>query len=169
VQPYQRNPSAGAVEHVRRESSVGRGRLRGFDAARLRDARRAANLTLEVLAARADVSQAAIGAWELGSNAPEPQWIASVCRVLGITIRSLVNLAEEEAELRDFRSWRGLSQRQVASALGISDTLLGKIERHVRRPYPEQLDELAELYQVDTEMLAASWERGHNAMLHGTD
>ena len=58
------------------------------------------------------------------------------------------------SELREVRTMRNLSLRDVESATGISNAYLSQLENgKVKKPSPHFLHKLAKLYEVDYEML----------------
>jgi transcriptional regulator with XRE-family HTH domain len=62
--------------------------------ARIRELRAARNLTLEELAARADVSRAMLSRIERGESSPTAQLLGKVCGGLGVTLSVLFAAAE---------------------------------------------------------------------------
>jgi len=62
----------------------------------------------------------------------------------------LVTLGER---LRTLRELEELSLREVASAIGIDTSLLGKIERNERQPTKEQIKHIATFFNSDEKQL----------------
>jgi len=56
-------------------------------------------------------------------------------------------------QLRTIREKLRLSLREVATAIGIDTSLLGKIERNERQATKEQVKQLAIFYDIDEKML----------------
>lgn len=139
---------------------MARGRLRGFRPDRLRAARHAAGLTQEQLAIRADVSRASIGSWEAGRAAPDPRSGFRVAHALRLRVQSLTSITATEAEPSDFRVWRGLTRPMVEELSGVTEPVLGQIERFVTRPTPSTASRLARLFDTDRRTYLAAWERG---------
>jgi hypothetical protein len=65
-----------------------------------------------------------------------------------------VTVEAAEANLKDLRSWAGLTQTEVRDQLSVRD--LGAMERGARPVPSALLPRLAELYRVDEETLAAA-------------
>ena len=64
--------------------------------------------------------------------------------------KSITTIGEK---LRTLREKAALSLREVASAIGIDTSLLGKIERNERQPTKEQLKQIATFFKVDEKLL----------------
>ena len=56
-------------------------------------------------------------------------------------------------QLRSLREQRKLSLREVASAIGIDTSLLGKIERNERQVTKEQIKLVAKFFKYDEQLL----------------
>ena len=58
--------------------------------------------------------------------------------------------------LKQLRSDLGLSLRQAAEKLGISESFLSQIENGKRRPSPDLLEEISELFLCDKDVASIS-------------
>lgn len=67
-----------------------------FNRRRLREARKARDLSQSQLAGRIGAHFTSISDWETGKNAPSGRHVASLCRELGITAEQLYDEEEEE-------------------------------------------------------------------------
>ena len=68
--------------------------------------------------------------------------------------------------LGNLRRERGLSQRQVAGALGVSQALLSHYETDAREPRLEFVVRISEYYNVTTDyLLGRTMERGNGASI----
>lgn len=144
-----------------RELGVGvsRSAVRGFSAARLRRYRLARKANIADLADAAGVSEQTVSAWETGRAAPTPELLAKVAAELRLTVADLVPIPNDQLGLSDLRAQAGMTQGRAAEALGISATLLGRIEKG-RKEYDEtRAAQLAELYKVTSELVAEVWQR----------
>lgn len=56
----------------------------------IRTARRKAGLTQVALARKLNVTQAAVGCWEIGRSIPRPETLATLCKLLEIPVEKLL-------------------------------------------------------------------------------
>ncbi|BBE49126.1 helix-turn-helix transcriptional regulator [Rhodococcus erythropolis] len=148
-----------------RELGVGvsRSAVRGFSAARLRRYRLARKANIADLADAAGVSEQTVSAWETGRAAPTPELLAKVAAELRLTVADLVPIPNDQLGLSDLRAQAGMTQGRAAEALGISATLLGRIEKG-RKEYDEaRAAQLAELYKVTPELVSEVWQRDRDS------
>ncbi|MGH3501397.1 MAG: helix-turn-helix domain-containing protein [Nocardioidaceae bacterium] len=131
--------------------------VRGWSPTALRQARRAAGLTQEDLAAEAGCAPSAIGIWESGRYGPQPRHAVALAAALELSIHDLLDIDPADATVRDLRAWVGLTQTDVREALSLRD--IGAIERGTRPIPPDVLPRLAELYGVDEATLRTAAER----------
>ena len=70
-------------------------------------------------------------------------------------------MAEKTTKLADklylLRAERRLQSKDVASVIGVEPPMYSRIEKGERNIKPEQLQKLAEFYQIDIEELHALW------------
>jgi transcriptional regulator with XRE-family HTH domain len=89
----------------------------GFDAERLRAARRAAHLTQRQLADQVGVTETAIANWEGGGRSPRVDRLGQLARALGVRPIDLTDAAGTGTpSLLQLRLGAGLLQEQVAEA-----------------------------------------------------
>ncbi|NMM90675.1 transcriptional regulator [Rhodococcus sp. SRB_17] len=144
-----------------RELGVGvsRSAVRGFSAARLRRYRQARKATIEDLADAAGVAAQTVSAWETGRAAPTPELLAKVAAELRLTVADLVPIPSDELGLSDLRVQAGMTQAHAAADLGISATLLGRIEKG-RKEYDDlRAQQLATLYGATKVLVSEAWQR----------
>ena len=142
---------------------MARGRLRGFDPARLRVARLALGITQEQLAIRTGVTRSVITSWEAGKNAPDPRRAKVLAELLDITIAGLTALEEPDVRPADYRAWSGLTREGLSDLTGIGVNLLAEIERYVRQPSNDLVKRIAEALSMEPTTYAAAWDRGRHA------
>ncbi|WP_158171131.1 helix-turn-helix domain-containing protein [Rhodococcus sp. JT-3] len=144
-----------------RELGVGvsRSAVRGFSAARLRRYRQARKATIEDLADAAGVSAQTVSAWETGRAAPTPELLAKVAAELRLTVADLVPIPSDQLGLSDLRVQAGMTQGRAAEALGISATLLGRIEKGRKEFDDARAQQLAELYGAAKALVSEAWQR----------
>ena len=65
--------------------------------------------------------------------------------------RKLVSTFGEQ--LRSMREYKKMSLREVATAIGIDNSLLGKIERNERQATKEQIKLIAKFFNYDEKLL----------------
>lgn len=142
---------------------VARRGVRGFSPAGLRTHRTRARLTLEDLADRAGVSVQALSAWERAVNSPGVKPLGAVAAALRISVSNLVPVPDGRLELDHLRVRAVLTQDEVAIALGVSATVVAKMERGRTPVNPVRAEELAQLYGTQVEDIAAAWDRTNQA------
>lgn len=148
-----------------RELGVGvsRSAVRGFSAARLRRYRQARKATIEDLADAAGVSAQTVSAWETGRAAPTPELLAKVAAELRLTVADLVPIPSDQLGLSDLRVQAGMTQGRAAEALGISATLLGRIEKGRKEFDDSRAQQLADLYNVAKPLVGEAWQRDRDS------
>jgi transcriptional regulator with XRE-family HTH domain len=93
----------------------------GFDAERLRAARRDARLTQRELAAQVGATETAIANWEGGGRSPRVDRLAQLARALGVRPIDLTDAAGTGTpSLLQLRLGAGLLQEQVAERAGMT-------------------------------------------------
>lgn len=108
----------------------GRQGAAGFNAARLRAAREAADLTQGALAAAADAHVKEVREWESGRRVPQVEAVAALARALHISPLDLLDRdADQALTLQDLRAAAGHSQEATAELAGLQRATYAKIER----------------------------------------
>ncbi|SMG57791.1 DNA-binding transcriptional regulator, XRE-family HTH domain [Rhodococcus rhodochrous J3] len=133
--------------------------LRGFDREALIDLRTEKGYTRGDLARFAEVSVAAVRAWESGQATPQVDRLARVAAALDVPMSELVRISPHDRYLGDLRVQAGLTQPQLALQAGISTASLSSLElgeTSLREPVAERL---ARALGVDTAEVRAAYER----------
>lgn len=136
---------------------MSRSGVRHFSGARLRRLRERRGWSVDDLAGKADVSRQAISSWETAKALPTPALLKKIAAALQVSIEDLVPIPSGDVQLSDLRVRKGLTQTQVAKALGVSATLIVDIERGRKPVNDERLKFLAELYSVSSDDVKAAW------------
>src|SRR5699024_241781 len=87
-----------------------------------------------------------------------PHLLGRVAAALNITIQDLVVLPPEKAMLSDLRTQAGLTQADVARALEISPSTLGRIEKGRKAIDDELPAALAAVYETTTDRVIRAWD-----------
>ncbi|MHD0283764.1 helix-turn-helix domain-containing protein [Rhodococcus pyridinivorans] len=138
---------------------LARSGIHGFSGARLRRYRQALDMTMADLADAAEVSEATVSAWETGRAAPTPPLLKRVADVLRVTVPDLAPIQESRMTLSDLRALAGLTQAEAARELGISATVLGRIEKGRKEYDKDRAASMTKLYGVKSSVVKAVWER----------
>ncbi len=138
---------------------------RGFDPRRLRALRRERGLTQAELAEQVGVRRTYFIQWERDrapATAPSPKMLCRLADALEVEPWQLTSIPPTEALLSDLRTWSGLSQPDLASALGIPETSLSAVERG-QRPLGDELAEaLAPHLGCSVGEVRAAYERARH-------
>lgn len=133
--------------------------LRGFDADRFRRRRLELNLTRADLGRLADISAAAVTAWEQGRRKPQVDTLARAAVVLKAPLEQLVRVPRDQRYVGDLRVIQGLTQPALALKIGVSTAMLGAIERGEARLTPTTTAALAEALEASPEEVFRAWQR----------
>ena len=130
----------------------------GRELRRLREER---GLTLQQLALRSGSREGSIWHYEHGRTRPPLRVVAAFAEALDVSPDQLERLLPPQPEttplgreLKRLRQERGLSQRQLATRLGCSPTLMSHYERGRKRPRTAVLTVLARALDVPKERLS---------------
>ncbi|ATY17237.1 XRE family transcriptional regulator (plasmid) [Amycolatopsis sp. AA4] len=132
---------------------------RGFDPEALAAARRQRGLSRGDLARLADISPAAVASLETGRRQPQVDSLARIAAALGIAVRDLVPIPDEQRHLSDLRVHAGLTQAALAAAIGVSPTRLGALERAEQALADDLARRLADALSVSPSTIRAAWTR----------
>lgn len=113
----------------RRRTHMTRKVLRGFSAAAFADARRTRGLSVSDLSRLADIGASTIHSWEAGTRTPQVDLLAKAMKILKAPISEVVLIAPPDRYPGDWRVMNGLTQPELAAAIGIATTTLRGIER----------------------------------------
>lgn len=144
---------------------MGRRVQRGFD----REAFRAALSTAKGngvprsdLARLAGISAATIRGWDRRGGAPDIERLSRLCAVLGVEVTDFVRVPDNETLPSDLRIRKGLTQVQLATAAGLSTTVVSGFERGESRWSPAKAATLAAVLGVSADDLAQAWQRARD-------
>lgn len=98
-----------------------RGGLLAFSGTRLAKSRVAAGLTQSRLAEIISTTQTRISDWERGVTSPHPSLIPPLAAAVGLDALAFLGADPDAPSLGDLRLAAGMSRRQLAAELGISD------------------------------------------------
>jgi len=130
----------------------------------LRKARADAELRADELARLIGVTRQAVTSWENGRSRPSPVTLLALSKALRVPTADLAPIREIDLRISDLRSQAGLTQADVAGALGVSTTVVGDLERGFRPVDTGQADVLAELYQVAPARVHTIWQQTYDAV-----
>lgn len=136
--------------------------LRGFSATAFQSARRANQLTRGELARLADISTGAVTAWENARATPQADTLAKVTSILGIAIDDVVHIDPAERSLGDLRIYAGLTQSQLAVAVGISTTSMAALERGESKLRPEVAMAISKAIGTRATEVTAAYQRARS-------
>ena len=138
-------------------------------AQQLRRLRRERGLTQEGLARRLGLTRTAVRSYEAGHNHPSPQRLPELARALAVPEGELAPLLPSRPTpstpfgraVRELRERRGWNQRQLASRIGCTASLISLYETAGTHPTPENLGAVAAALGVPRRrLLALVAERG---------
>ncbi|MFF3554626.1 helix-turn-helix domain-containing protein [Streptomyces tsukubensis] len=132
---------------------------RSFDGQRVREVRRAVDLTQSDLAKKVGVSDAAVAGWETGQSAPDGEKLPALAKALGARLDDLFP-RQGLPNLADLRQDAGFSQYETKDLIGTrSAGPVANAERGIRRLGERFVQPLAKAYGVTTAELLAAQER----------
>jgi transcriptional regulator with XRE-family HTH domain len=146
-------------EQQPRRSRMSRRVLRGFSPSSFTLARQRHGMSVSDLARLSDVGASTLFSWEAGRGTPQVDLLARVMKILDTPIEQVITLAAEERFPGDWRVVRGLTQPQLAAAVGIATTTLRGIERADARLTDANAAALAEALGITAEEYRAAWQR----------
>jgi transcriptional regulator with XRE-family HTH domain len=129
----------------------------GFDPARLRELRVARSLSIRDVADFSEVTDAAVQKWEKGVSVPDPRHAARLAEILGVAIRDLTTLTDEQIGLFEARALQGFTLRGLAERLSVSRSAFSNIEAGRRKPSPELAEGMATLLDLSVEQVRDCW------------
>lgn len=119
-------------------------------------ARLAKGLTQTQLAEAIGVNNRQISVWECSSVTPSVTTLAKIADALGVNINDLITehkKKEPNNNIAQIRKEKGLTQTQLASAIGTSQTMIQKYECGVCKASKDTLKKLASALEVDVSRL----------------
>jgi transcriptional regulator with XRE-family HTH domain len=130
----------------------------GFRPDRFRAARKKAGLSQKQLAARLHVSQSQVSDWERGTVNPRARNLHAAAALLDVPVDELLDV-DTAPTLRQLRQRAGLSQRELASALAVSQQAYHKLEHGTVALRPDAAAILADLLGVPADDVLVAWRR----------
>jgi len=128
-----------------------------FDADKLRRTRVAAGLSRHALAERIGANPSLVKSWETRGVKPTVRNLSRVADALGLAVNDLYQPdASSEGSLVDLRVAAGLSQRELAEQLGVSQATMTRWEGGRARPNWYDITRYAKALEVEPTTLAAA-------------
>jgi transcriptional regulator with XRE-family HTH domain len=136
---------------------------RHFDGRRLREERRAADLTQAELAEAVGVRRATVAKWENGQSCPEMEKLPGLASALSKPLDELFP-RDGDPDLTDLRCDAGYPQSRTGEFIGTRSHIpVSNAERGLRRLSDQFVQPLAEAYGVSVDELLAAQERSFGA------
>lgn len=132
---------------------------RGWRGDRLRELREARGCTQDQLAVLIGAQPTMISKWERNAVIPVAENVARLAEALDVAPQEFTGADRAAGSLIDLRIWSGRTRLQAAELAGLSTHRLLSIERAIVRPRADELARLAELYEVEVELVEAAWQR----------
>lgn len=135
--------------------------LYGFDPTRLIEVRRERGLSRSDLGRIADVPYNTLRRWETANAAPAPELLKRVADALGVELSELAVIPTAAATLASRRNEKGLTQLEVAAALGMSKSTYSRLERGERKATKDDIRRLAEALEESDAAVRELWTRAN--------
>lgn len=121
-----------------------------FDADKMREARMSLGINQVELASRIGIDPSVVNSWETRGGNPSVRNLPRVAAALGLSVPDLYRSdADAAGTLIDLRVQAGLSQRELAQLLDISQARVSRWERGVSRPTWEEISSYAKVLNTD--------------------
>lgn len=150
------------VSSNERNATVSRRVLRGFDPARLTSLRESRGMSRADLARKSGLGGATVQQWEAGTRSPQVDTLALVAKTLGLPIGELVDVPRDQRFPGDWRVLLGLTQPQLGQQVGISTSMIARIERGEVKLTDENARRLATALEIGVDELVRSYERARD-------
>lgn len=134
---------------------------RGFQRERFTEAVRYTVMTIGDLGRLSDVSPATIRAWLRGGY-PDIERLARVAATLNLELPYLIDVPDTECLPSDLRLRKGLTQVQLAAAVGLSTTVVSGFERAETAWDEGKTAAIAAVLGVSPDILRQAWNRARN-------
>lgn len=125
----------------------------------LRSAMARRGVSVDDVAVHLDTSTTAVYGWLSARRVPEPPALVALARALGLRPADLTLVSESEERLHDLRIHAGLLQAEAATAAGLRQPQLSKMERGVAVPREDLADALASAYSLSVNRVMEAWQR----------
>ncbi|WP_099020913.1 helix-turn-helix domain-containing protein [Mycolicibacterium palauense] len=132
--------------------------MRGFDRAKLTQARIAKNLSVADLARLTGISVSALHKWEAGQATPQIDFLVRIMATLKTPIDQVVTIDPADRYPGDWRVIRGLTQPQLAAAARIATSTLRGIERGEKGLSDANAETLAQILGISTAEYRQAYE-----------
>jgi transcriptional regulator with XRE-family HTH domain len=132
---------------------------RGFRREHFIDVLDASGMSRGDIARLAEMSPATIKSWERRGGSPDIERLSRVARLLEVDMGEFVYVPDDECFPSDLRIRVGLTQVQLATAAGLSTTVLSGFERGETRWSDRKGAALAATLGVSVDDLHAAWQR----------
>ena len=133
--------------------------LYGFDPARLVEVRQERGMSRSDLGRIADVPYNTLRRWETGNAAPAPDSLNRVADVLGVGLSELSAIPAAARTLATARNSKGLTQVDVAVALGMSKSTYSRLERGEREATKTDVQRLSAVLGETEATIRDLWMR----------
>lgn len=134
---------------------------RGFQRERLKEAVRGTAMTTGDLGRLSRVAPATIRTWLRGGH-PDIERLARVAATLDLDIGELIQVPDDKCFPSDLRLRRGLTQVQLAGAVGLRTTVISGFERAETRWDHVKGAAMATGLGVSVDELRRAWERARS-------
>ncbi|WP_454793836.1 helix-turn-helix transcriptional regulator [Mycolicibacterium lutetiense] len=132
---------------------------RGFRREHFAELLAASGMSRGDIARLAEMSPASIHSWIRRGVDPDVERLSRVAKVLEIDMTEFVHVADDECFPSDLRVRAGLTQVQLATAAGVSTTVLSGFERAETRWSERKGSAIAAALGVSLDELHKAWER----------
>lgn len=133
--------------------------VRGFSPSALSAAMRRRGAGVEDLADAIGIARQTVSRWLDGAAVPTAPLLHRAAAWLNTAVSDLAPMPEDRILMADLRVRTGLTQRSAAGQLGVEHAVIGEIERGRRTVSQSWVERLAELYELPTQTIVATWER----------
>lgn len=116
------------------------------------------------VAARVGVNPSTVRNWLAGRTAPTPAKLADLASVLGLDVRDLTAVVPGRETLGDLRIHAALTQSEVATLVGLSQSAYSAIEQGGAALSDVLCGQLAEAYDSSPEEIRAAWTRARDTL-----
>lgn len=128
----------------------------------LRSAMSRRGVTVDDIAVHLGTSNTAVYGWLSARRVPEPPVLVQLAHALGLRPSDLTLVSEAEERLYDLRVHAGLLQEEAATAAGLRQPQLSKMERGVAVPRKELCEGLASAYGLSAGRVLEAWKRSRD-------
>lgn len=116
------------------------------------------------------VAQNTISQWERGAREPDLAMLHNIATYFGVSIDYLIGKDTEVRDMKNLKKLRvnrGLTQKQLADALGIDRTAVAKYETGKNGATAKMLKKIADYFSVSTDYVLGRDQEINYALLDG--